>query len=134
MSVQPYIPDNELSAWHSPCPLAAQINPLLTHSAPLLKQTDWILLPFDCLVGGSSAGWQAPDTVLLEVTQSGMQAPMDSLCTVPEGRTFLWSREPQAGVLDTTCSHPSSQLLGPSNIPEHGTDGGHAEKINEGKE
>lgn len=61
MSVQPYIPDNELSAWHSPRPLAAQINPLLTHSAPLLKQTDWILLPFDCLVGGSSAGWQAPD-------------------------------------------------------------------------
>lgn len=128
MSVQPYIPDNELSAWHSPRPLAAQINPLLTHSAPLLKQTDWILLPFDCLVGGSSAG-----RVLLEVTHRDA-GTMDSLCTVPEGRTFLWSREPQAGVLDTTCSHPSSQLLGPSNIPEHGTDGGHAEKINEGKE
>lgn len=45
-----------------PRPLAAQINPLLTHSAPLLKQADWILLSFDCLVRGSFAGWQTPDT------------------------------------------------------------------------
>lgn len=122
-----------------PCPLAAQINPLMTHSAPLLKQTDWILVPFDCLVCGSSAGWHAvavllagmhQTRVLLEVTQTGMQALMDSLCMMLEGRTFPWSREPQPGVLDGTCSHQSSQILGPSNILEHGTHEGHREKIN----
>lgn len=69
---------------------------------------------------------------LLEVTQTGMQAQMDSLCMMPEGRTSPWCREPQPGLLDTTCSHQSSQILDPLNIPKHGTDGGHREEIREG--